>query len=310
MMPHHRIGQDSSPSSHVGEADVSTRLASADPGFIEVGCSTNLLNNPEDILGTLKRFPQSLRVVEIEIEEGARVTLAKSTASQRRQFARVLRRLSARQGRRLVVHAPWHGRELSLCAPGGGFPEIAIAALLFAIDFAEHVEANIVTIHPGLHEGQPEKVLVENLLRNLEPAALVADRAGIVVCLETMGGRRSRNALLSPESHARLCDELGIRVCLDIPHAASRVRSEEELLATMQVLMPMLGHIHLADTRFGVHRHMPIGRGELDLRKLLGILLEGGYDGVAVVEEWNRGYSSDEFLFEAARFAGAMAADE
>ena len=196
---------------------------------IELGCSTNLLNNPGDIVSCVEGLPLELATVELELEEGARVTLAKSDAAARQELAEALLELAERQGRRYLIHAPWLGKELSLCSPASGFPELARAALLLALDFAQRVGSPVVTFHPGLHEGQDETLLVENLLANLEPVVSVANNARITLCMEIMGGPLSQNALLSNAAHVRLWRALGVCACLDVPHAASRVTTAAEL---------------------------------------------------------------------------------
>ena len=268
---------------------------------IEVGCSTNLLNNPAEIVECVAALPLELATVELELEEGTRVTLAKSDAASRQRLAAALLELAERQGRRYLVHAPWFGRELSLCSPG--FPELARTALLLALDFAERIGSPIVTFHPGVHEKQTEAMLIENLLANLDPIVRVAENAGITLCMEIMGGERSKNAQLSNAAHARVWEELGVRACLDVPHAASRVATASDLKRYIDEMLGWLGHVHLADTEFGVHRHLPIGMGKLDLVGLLHHLAGGGYRGSAVVEEWNRGHSPQVYLECAVRFA-------
>jgi sugar phosphate isomerase/epimerase len=274
---------------------------------IDVGCSTNLLNNPADIVHCVEMLPRELETIEIEIEEDARAALLRTNAIGRQQLAAALLKLAEKQGRRYVIHAPWYGGGLSLCCPTSGFREIARVALLLALDFAERVASPIVTFHPGLHEEQDEESLVDNLLENLEPVVDVATEAGIVLCMETMSGLGTRNAVLSASAHRRLWEVLGIRACLDIPHAVSRVSTLAELEQYLDDMQPFIGHVHLADTRLGVHRHLPIGAGELDLARLLRRLAAGGYQGSAVVEEWNRGHSPDLYLASAVRFAAEHA---
>jgi sugar phosphate isomerase/epimerase len=269
---------------------------------IEVGCSTNLLNNPTDVVSCIEALPIEFATIELELEEGIRMALARSDAVARQELATALLQLAALQGRRYVVHAPWYGRELSLCSTVSGATEFARVGLLWALDFAQRIGSPIVTFHPGLHDGQTEAALTENLLTSLEPVAKVADETGITLCMEIMGGRRGKNALLSTESHLRIWRELGVWACLDVPHAASRVRTAAEFENYVDEMLACIGHVHLADTNLGVHRHVPIGMGDIDLTRLLRRLAAGGYRGAAVVEEWNQGHGPEVYLEHALRF--------
>lgn len=265
------------------------------------GCSTNLMNNPADIVRCIEALPPELEAVEIEIEEGFRTVLASADEAGRQRLADALLDLSDRQARHYAIHAPWHGPGLSLCT--SEHRELARAALLLAIDFAGRVRAPIVTFHPGLADDAAEREIVGRLLVALEPIVPVAEDAGVTLCMENMGGMRSANCLLSLAAHAEIWEKLGVRTCLDLPHAASRVATAAALEDYVDEIVGLVGHVHLADTRIRVHRHLPLGLGELDLIGIFRRLAAGGYRGSVVVEEWNRGHPPAKYVAHAAMFA-------
>ncbi len=53
---------------------------------------------------------------------------------------------------------------------------------------------------------------------------------------------------------------------------------------TIRRLAPHLAHVHLDDVRGGVHEHLQLGEGDLDLPGTLRALLEVGFRGIAAVE--------------------------
>ena len=60
----------------------------------------------------------------------------------------------------------------------------------------------------------------------------------------------------------------------------------------------------------GVHRHLPLGEGDLDLVEAMGALVDTGFDGVAAVELSRDGHRAPDALadsFEALTRALARA---
>ncbi len=75
-------------------------------------------------------------------------------------------------------------------------------------------------------------------------------------------------------------DALGL--CLDVGHLL--VTGDTPVPDQIRELAPRLVHVHLDDIAGGVHQHLQLGEGELDLPGTLSSLLSVGYSGMAAVE--------------------------
>jgi sugar phosphate isomerase/epimerase len=75
-------------------------------------------------------------------------------------------------------------------------------------------------------------------------------------------------------------NELGLT--LDLGHLV--VTGDVPAAGHVRALAGRLVHVHLDDARAGVHEHLQLGMGELDLAPALKALQEAGYNGMAAVE--------------------------
>ncbi|MBL8863631.1 MAG: sugar phosphate isomerase/epimerase [Planctomycetes bacterium] len=98
-----------------------------------------------------------------------------------------------------------------------------------------------------------------------EPGMFVERPAGYLELVRRLGERGNELGLTLDVGH--------LVVTGDVP-ASSRIRE----------LAGRLVHVHLDDARAGVHEHLQLGSGELDLADVLSALLAVGYRGMAAVE--------------------------
>jgi sugar phosphate isomerase/epimerase len=117
-----------------------------------------------------------------------------------------------------------------------------------------------------------------------------------------MGAQRPAQTLLELEPQIEVCERAGTWVCTDIPHVASVFPEFPQLFAALRTLAPYVRQVHLADMVPPSHRHMPIGRGSLPLDQILNELETLGYIGTAIVEEFNKGWSPEDYLSAAVAF--------
>jgi sugar phosphate isomerase/epimerase len=90
-----------------------------------------------------------------------------------------------------------------------------------------------------------------------------------------------------PSGYRELVRRLGpvgqrLRLCLDIGHLL--VTGDTPVADRIAELAPALGHVHLDDIRGGVHEHLPLGSGVLDLPSTLKAIVQAGYDGMVALE--------------------------
>ena len=73
-----------------------------------------------------------------------------------------------------------------------------------------------------------------------------------------------------PYTLAKLAEDLGdhrIGICLDLGHAACM--SKLDLIQWIKVLKPYLTHVHLHNNDMTYDYHWPLGKGKIDMRKIL-----------------------------------------
>ncbi|MES2263302.1 MAG: 2-oxo-tetronate isomerase [Pseudomonadota bacterium] len=151
------------------------------------------------------------------------------------------------------------------------------AGVQTAIDFATELGVPRLHCMSGIVPGglAPERAR-ETLIGNLQYAADRCQPHGIDVLIEPINSydmpgyflNRSRQAL----DIIAACERPNLRLQYDIYHMQ---RMEGELANTIRAVLPMIGHMQLADTP---GRHEP-GTGEINYPYLFALLDEIGYEG-------------------------------
>ncbi len=83
------------------------------------------------------------------------------------------------------------------------------------------------------------------------------------------GGQRYQNIFIFPDESARVCAELGLRMCVDVSH--TRLAANHfgfDFLRGIAVLGPYTAHYHLGDARGVDGEGLQIGDGEIDFKAL------------------------------------------
>lgn len=160
-----------------------------------------------------------------------------------------------------------------------------------AIEYAEALGCTRLNCLAGIPEGDRDRAL-ETLVDNLAFAAAVTQRAGIRLLLEPLNTRDTPGFLIATTREAmQVIDAVGSKnlfLQYDVYHAQ---RMEGELAATIERLLPRIGHIQIADNP---GRHEP-GTGEIHYPFLFRRLAELGYAGWIGCEYRPSGASEDSF---------------
>lgn len=196
-------------------------------------------------------------------------------------------------GARYVLD-PFRKHRPNLMDPSGKGRERRVDHYRRSIDLAADLGANVVSIWSGaayeLVSGDApdaDRVLAEPLWERLASALIpVLDHA------------RSRNVRIGfepepgmfverPAGYLELARRLGSRsgelgLTLDLGHLV--VTGDMPAASQIRALRAHLVHVHLDDARAGVHEHLQLGTGELDLAEALKVLKDIGYGGMAAVE--------------------------
>jgi len=151
-----------------------------------------------------------------------------------------------------------------------------------ALDLAALVGAPILSLWSGVlpEETTPEAAM-ELLCQRLEVLLRLAAEREVRLALEpepgmfieSLAGYEALADRLGPESLGLTCD-LGHLYCTEDPPYGDLLRR----------LAARLVNVHVADVAGGVHEHLELGQGEVDLAMLLATLDEIGYQGPLSLE--------------------------
>jgi len=143
------------------------------------------------------------------------------------------------------------------------------------------VGARWMNLHPDRHAPMHDRrFYIQQNIRTIQELLPDARRLGVGLMIENLPGEYNSAAqlgdLLDP------VPELGLH--LDIGHANLEVpyNTTGEILAAWGT---RLRHVHLHDNRGGhADLHLPLGAGDVDVRRAVGALQRCGYDGTITLE--------------------------
>ena len=146
-----------------------------------------------------------------------------------------------------------------------------------ALDYATELNCSRVNCLAGVApQGVARNTLWQTLAENLHFAAAAMAREYVTLLVEPINARDMPDFFLNTSEDAMKAiaasGHTNIKLQYDIYHMQ---RSEGELAATIMRLLPMIGHMQLADNP---GRHQP-GTGEINFHFLLNHIAASGYDG-------------------------------
>lgn len=138
------------------------------------------------------------------------------------------------------------------------------------IRFAAKIGAKIVIIHPGrLPKDYPSVYLKNsriNLLTSLNVMARMAGRMGVMLAIENSPRGRAHRLVATPQEHLHILRRLGsphLGALLDIGHAHTWGVDLREYIRSLADYIVLF---HLHDNRGQGDEHLPLGKGNIDLR--------------------------------------------
>jgi sugar phosphate isomerase/epimerase len=78
--------------------------------------------------------------------------------------------------------------------------------------------------------------------------------------------------------------------------------SESKLLHYLVEIAPYVGHVHMAGCDYGIHRHLPLGMGNVDIAKSMEVLQHAGYKGIFTIETIHHKFSDECYIAAAKNF--------
>ncbi len=176
----------------------------------------------------------------------------------------------------LSVHPPLR--------PLPGWPHETDARVCRLVEVTQRLGAPICVVHAGMYssETSPRARRFEAALALGQQSARGAVR--ITIENSQVTGRRQRWVLDDLPTLVRFAQDGGYGITLDTCHSGA---NGEDLLATYELMRPVLRNIHLSDMRWHdgePKTHLVPGEGTLPLRALLARLADDGYDGMVTLE--------------------------
>lgn len=272
--------------------------------YPEIGFSTNVLDNPSDVVGAVTQLSENFTAIEFELGEKAEQAVYDASAQQYQQIVKGIRAVCQAKQISLSVHAPY--LDHNLASTDSGERSRAIVRLQRAIEIASDLNSEKVTFHPGYNQGRRPEETLPLLIDSLEKVVPFARSKNIQLCLENMGSDRPDYIVYSAEQQVELCVRTGIRVALDVIHLAS-VSAPEHFDADLTLIAPFVANVHIADMVLPKHVHLPLGEGNLELAPILATLFRAGYHGAAIVEEFGGPYPTSLFIERAAQYRAQLA---
>lgn len=269
---------------------------------VRIGFSTNVLDNPPDIVESVRQLSQDFQCIELELGDAAERTVYEANPAQYQKIVQDLKGLIREKNLRLSIHAPYIGVTANLAALDEAKRVLSIVRLKKSIEFAHHIGVRLVTCHPGLRMKQQQRPLLDQLCTSLSEVIPFAESLGVQLCVENMGNERPNYIVMTPEEQIEMCEKTGARITLDLIHLASMVGSETELEASLKMLAPYIVNMHIADMVVPQHVHIPIGEGNLPLERCLRTLDQNGFEGAAIVEEFGGPFNTEAFYRHARAF--------
>ena len=207
----------------------------------------------------------------------------------------------------LVVHAPElfeHDHTLDLTSLSSKYRQKSIDEMRRVIELAKllgkrfsstSTPVKIVTNVGGFSQDAPlsaSEILTRlNILR--ESLAELNDPE-VEILPQTMppfpwhfGGQRFHNLFVEPNQIRAFCEELGIRVCLDVSHSKLACNKLGIYFqAFLQEVLPTTAHLHIADSLHLDGEGLQIGEGEIDFLALGMARRRLAPDSSWIIEVW------------------------
>jgi sugar phosphate isomerase/epimerase len=161
--------------------------------------------------------------------------------------------------------------------------ERRIDLLLRAIRVGLDLNAPAVSFWSGtLPVGSSEAEGWDRVIRGTEAVLDEAERLGMTLAMEPEPGMFLDTIDRVLELRARLGDPERLRLTVDVGHLrCNESMSEPECIRGAG---PLIANVQMDDMRRGVHEHLELGTGEVDIPAVLAALKEADFTGLVAVE--------------------------
>lgn len=199
----------------------------------------------------------------------------------------------------LVVHAPefWSNHLVDLCTFDEVYRKKSVDLLQKAIDVTRTMVPHFkgkpkVVVHPGAASLDEPIKDVQGLYDNLKDSLKNLDAEGVELLLENLpphpwyfGGQWLTNAFMDAYEIRDFLDDMNLMMCYDTSHHKLYCNwAQEDFYQQIEVLLPYISHLHLADASGLDGEGLQIGEGTINWEKFFSIA--HGYQGTMIPEIW------------------------
>ncbi len=192
-----------------------------------------------------------------------------------------------RRGFRVVVETgarylldPWHKHSPTLVDRDA---ELRVAFLRRAIEIAELLDADCVSLWSGV---LPEDVSPDEgwqlMVERLGGIVAFAAERGVTLSIEPEPGMLVETVADALRLRADLGDPAAVGITVDLGHCVAV--EPAGVVGALREAGALLRNVQVDDMMPGIHEHLELGTGSLDLVAALETLAEIGYRGVAAIE--------------------------
>jgi sugar phosphate isomerase/epimerase len=204
----------------------------------------------------------------------------------RQQKEEILRELDRRK-MKLACHLPTFVSTADLT---DSLREASLKEVLESLRLAADLNAIKVVLHPSHIGGLGIFVMdraKQHALRSLDAIVEMADRLGVVLCIENMFPRT--HSLVNPEDFLEIFERFStLGMTLDTGHAHIGGGEPKRTLDFIERFSDRIQHVHVSDNFGKEDNHLPIGAGTINFPKIVKALKGIGYDDTITFEVFSK----------------------
>ncbi len=225
-------------------------------------------------------------------------------AAARREFGNKLRRRGlgcvVETGARFLLDPRRKHEPTLLCRDEEGRAR-RVDFLCRALEIAAEAEAETMSFWAGIKPAALDRATaLDHLRRGIEAVLRRAEAVGVDASFEPEPG-------MLIETVAEWDEELRfpeLRLALDVGHCL--VTQDVDPADAIRTQAPRLGTVHLEDMRRGVHEHLPLGEGDMDIAGVLAALRDVGYGRLVSLELSRDSHRADRLVPETRKVLASL----
>lgn len=150
-----------------------------------------------------------------------------------------------------------------------------------SIDLANEIDAEAVVVHPGLATFLAKKYFLDDVYKtankSIKEIGEYSKDLGILTTIENMPNFESMIYQNIEDLHETVTS-LDMSMTLDIGHGNHVGYSADGMI------FDSIKHIHIHDNLGDDDTHLPLGEGNIDLKRIVNTLEDKNYDGIYIIE--------------------------